>query len=202
HHHRAARAPALDVAPLAPPGGDVGQHVVVGAPAVARGHLTTAASTPRKTPSSASRESDRSRSHAEVCAAVAGSGTHTATENTAAVSVSSVTETPGSGRLPMRPGATWTSSLNTSRTRAGSAFSGTVTRTCARLTESTRVWLVTRLLASSSYGISTRRLSAVRSRVYVSPMSSTWPSASPTCTRSPSRTGWLMAIITPATKFA
>ncbi len=33
-------------------------------------------------------------------------------------------------------------------------------------------------------------------------MSSTVPSASPTETRSPSRMGWLIAIITPATKFA
>ena len=83
-----------------------------------------------------------------------------------------------------------------------SALSGTVTSTWARLTASISVRLVTRELASSSLGISTRRLSGVRRRVYVSPMSSTWPSASPIWTRSPSRTGWLIAIITPATKLA
>ena len=116
--------------------------------------------------------------------------------------VSSSTVTPGSGRLPSRPGASAGSSASTSRTRVGSADSGTVTRTWARLTASISVWLVTRELASSSLGISTRLLSVVRSRVYVSPMSSTSPSASPTWTRSPSRTGWLTAIITPATKLA
>ena len=58
------------------------------------------------------------------------------------------------------------------------------------------------MFASSSLGISTRRLSAVLMRVYVRPTSSTTPSSAPTATRSPSRTGWLMAIMIPATKFA
>ena len=60
----------------------------------------------------------------------------------------------------------------------------------------------TRELASSSLGISTRLLSGVRRRVYVRPTSSTIPSTSAIATLSPSRTGWLIAIMTPATKFA
>ena len=114
----------------------------------------------------------------------------------------SATLTPGPGRSASAPGAAAASSDSTSRTRVPSAVIGTVTRAWARLTGSTTVMFETRELASSSLGISTRLLSGVRRRVYVRPTSSTIPSTSAIATLSPSRTGWLIAIMTPATKFA
>ena len=55
--------------------------------------------------------------------------------------------------------------------------------------------------ASFSFGTTIRVWSAVRMNVYVSPISSTTPRAPSYSTRSPSRTGWLIAIRSPATKF-
>jgi len=54
--------------------------------------------------------------------------------------------------------------------------------------------------ASFSFGITSRALSAVRMKVYVSPISSTVPATPPTSTSSPSRIGCVKAIIRPATK--
>ena len=55
--------------------------------------------------------------------------------------------------------------------------------------------------ASFSFGITSRALSSVRMNVYISPISSTAPSTPPTSTQSPSRSGCVNAIISPATKF-
>ena len=55
--------------------------------------------------------------------------------------------------------------------------------------------------ASLSFGITSRAPSSRRMNVYVSPISSTWPVSLSTRTRSPSRSGWAIAIRMPATKF-
>ena len=55
--------------------------------------------------------------------------------------------------------------------------------------------------ASFSFGITSRALSSVRMNVYMSPISSTAPPTPATSTQSPSRSGCVMAIMTPATKF-
>ena len=54
--------------------------------------------------------------------------------------------------------------------------------------------------ANFSFGITSRALSSVRMNVYISPISSTEPSTPPTSTQSPSRSGCVIAIISPATK--
>ena len=54
--------------------------------------------------------------------------------------------------------------------------------------------------ASFSFGITSRALSAVRMKVYMSPISSTAPSTPLTSTQSPSRSGCVIAIMRPATK--
>jgi hypothetical protein len=55
--------------------------------------------------------------------------------------------------------------------------------------------------ASFSFGITSLALSSVRMNVYISVISSTAPSTPATSTQSPSRSGCVIAIISPATKF-
>ena len=54
--------------------------------------------------------------------------------------------------------------------------------------------------ANFSFGTTSRALSSVRMNVYISPISSTAPDTPPTSTQSPSRSGCVIAIISPATK--
>ena len=78
---------------------------------------------------------------------------------------------------------------------------GTCTVTCAYLAALRIVELRMVSEASFSFGITSRALSSVRMKVYISPISSTTPSTPLTSTQSPSRRGWVIAIISPATKF-
>jgi len=54
--------------------------------------------------------------------------------------------------------------------------------------------------AKRSFGMTRRELSSVRTKVYVSPISSTVPTSSPITTSSPRRTGCVKAIRIPAMK--
>ena len=95
------------------------------------------------------------------------------------------------------PGA---SARRASTSERRSAEGGTCTVTSAYFAALRIVELRMVSEASFSFGITSRALSSVRMKVYMSPISSTAPSTPPTSTQSPSRSGCVNAIISPATK--
>jgi hypothetical protein len=95
------------------------------------------------------------------------------------------------------PGA---SALRSSTSERRSAVGGTCTETSANLAALRIVELRMVSEASFSFGITRRALSSVRMNVYMRPISSTTPETPATSIQSPRRSGWVMAIISPATK--